>query len=122
MYNTTQTYSQTFQYQKAGGGVGSGTMTITVRTRAGHKSAQLVFKKGPDPKPKKDDGHCNACWAMGTNPQYDPSANDLPDVGEHATWQKVVLGAVVGVALVVAAAPVAAEGAISCVAAAIVCA
>ncbi|MFI9419092.1 RHS repeat-associated core domain-containing protein [Streptomyces werraensis] len=122
VYNTTQTYSQTFQYQKAGGGVGSGTMTITVRTRAGHKSAQLVFKKGPDPKPKKDDGHCNACWAMGTNPQYDPSANDLPDVGELATWQKVVLGAVVGVALVVAAAPVAAEGAISCVAAAIVCA
>lgn len=122
VYHSTQTYTQTFLYQKKGGGVGSGTMAITIRTDAGHKSAQVVLKKGPDPKPKKDDGHCNACWAMGTNPQYDPSANDLPDVGELATWQKVALGAVVGVALAVAVAPVAVGPGLSCLATAPVCA
>ncbi|MFF8639007.1 RHS repeat domain-containing protein [Streptomyces pilosus] len=122
VYHSTQTYTQKFQYQKAGGGTGSGTMTVTIRTDAGHKSAQVVFKKGPDPKPKKDDGHCNACWAMGTNPAYDPNANDLPDTGKLATWQKVVLGALVVVGLAVAAAPVAIVVGEGCLAAAPVCA
>ncbi|MEU2897600.1 RHS repeat-associated core domain-containing protein [Streptomyces sp. NPDC001273] len=122
VYHSTQTYTQSFQYQKTGGGVGSGIMTVTIRTDAGHKSAQVVFKKGPDPKPKKDDGHCNACWAMGTNPHYDRTANDLPDTGKLSTWQKVLLGAVVGIAVVVAVAPVAVVLGQGCLAAAPVCA
>ncbi|MEH0423309.1 RHS repeat-associated core domain-containing protein [Streptomyces sp. B21-083] len=122
VYHSTQTYTQSFQYQKAGGGTGSGSMTVTVRTDGGHKSAQVVFKKGPDPKPKRNDGNCNACWAMGTNPHYDPNANDLPDTGKLATWQKVVLGLVVGVAVVVAAAPVAVALGEGCLATAPVCA
>ncbi|MFI1031221.1 RHS repeat-associated core domain-containing protein [Streptomyces sp. NPDC020951] len=121
-YHSTQSYTQSFQYQKSGGGTGSGTMTITVRTDGGVKSAQVVFKKGPDPKPKKDDGNCNACWAMGTNPHYDPSANDIPDAGKLATWQKVVLGIVAGVAAIVVAAPVAVAVGDGCLAAAPVCA
>ncbi|MFI6341117.1 RHS repeat-associated core domain-containing protein [Streptomyces sp. NPDC050535] len=122
VYHSTQTYTQTFQYQKTGGGTGSGTMTVTVRTDAGHKSAQVVFKKGPDPKPKKDDGYCNACWAMGTNPHYDPNANDLPDAGKLATWQKVVLGVVTVVAVAVVLAPVAVALGEGCLATAPVCA
>lgn len=107
VFHSTKTYTQTFQYQKAGGGTGSGTMTVTVRTDAGHKSAQIVFKKGPDPKPQEKEGWtCKSCWAMGTNPHYDPNAGDLPDTGKLATWQKVVLGAVSAVSVAVAAAPV----------------
>ncbi|MER5582253.1 RHS repeat-associated core domain-containing protein [Streptomyces asoensis] len=105
-YYSTHTYSQSFQYQKSGGGTGSGTMTFTVHTVGAVHSAQVVFKKGPDPKPKNNDGHCNACWAMGSNPQYDPSANDIPDAGELATWQKIVVGVVMVVAAAVVAAPV----------------
>jgi RHS repeat-associated protein len=123
VYHSTKTYTQTFQYQKAGGGTGSGSMTVTVRTDGGHKSAQIVFKKGPDPKPERKDGsQCKSCWAMGTNPYYDPNANDLPDRGKLATWQKVVLGVVVGVAAAVAAAPVAVAVGEGCLAAAPVCA
>ncbi|SHI22284.1 RHS repeat-associated core domain-containing protein [Streptomyces sp. 3214.6] len=106
VYHSTRTYTQSFQYQNSGGTVGSGTMTVTVRTDGGVKSAKVVFKKGPDPKPKKDDGYCNACWAMGTNPHYDPNANDIPDAGKLATWQKVVLGVVAVVSAAVVAAPV----------------
>ncbi|MFJ9718927.1 RHS repeat-associated core domain-containing protein [Streptomyces sp. NPDC101213] len=122
-YHSTQTYTQKFQYQKAGGGTGSGTMTVTVRTDGGHKTAQVVFKKGPDPKPERRDGtQCRSCWTMGTNPYYDPNAHDLPDKPELATWQKVVLGVVAVVALAVAAAPVAAVAAEGCLATAPVCA
>ncbi len=72
-------------------------------------AAHVVFKKGPSPKPKQSDGKCHACWAMGTNPSYNPNANDIPDAGKLATWQKVLLGIVGVVALAVAAAPVAVE-------------
>ncbi|MEU9342089.1 RHS repeat-associated core domain-containing protein [Streptomyces sp. NPDC048278] len=107
VFHSTRTYSQSFQYQKAGGGTGSGTMTVTVRTDAGHRSAQIVFKKGPDPKPQEKEGWtCKSCWAMGTNPNYDPNADDLPDTGKLATWQKVVLGVVTVVATAVVGAPV----------------
>jgi len=81
----------------------------------------VVFKKGPDPKPKKDDGYCNACWAMGTNPHYDPNANDIPDAGKLATWQKVALGIVGVVAAAVAVAPVAVALGSGCLATAPVC-
>ncbi|MFF3334721.1 RHS repeat-associated core domain-containing protein [Streptomyces sp. NPDC002888] len=122
-YHSTQTYTQTFQYQKAGGGTGSGTMTVTVRTDGGHKSAQVVFKKGPDPKPQQREGwQCRACWAMGTNPHYNPKADDLPDTGKLATWQKVVLGVVAVVAIAVTAAPVAVALGDGCLATAPVCA
>ncbi|MFI2119682.1 RHS repeat domain-containing protein [Streptomyces sp. NPDC020299] len=53
VYHSTQTYSHSFVYQKAGGGTGSGTMTVTVRTDGGRSSARIVFKKGPDPAPVK---------------------------------------------------------------------
>ncbi|MEU9656425.1 RHS repeat domain-containing protein [Streptomyces chartreusis] len=117
-----ETTTQTFQYRTASGSVGTGTMTITVTTNGGVKSARVVFKKGPNPEPEKDDGNCNACWAMGTNPQYNPSANDIPDPGKLATWQKVVLGVVTVVGLAVAVAPAAATLAPGCLAAAPVCA
>ncbi|MFI9549820.1 RHS repeat domain-containing protein [Streptomyces sp. NPDC052016] len=122
-YHSTQIYTQAFQYQKAGGGTGSGTMTVTIRTDGGHKSAQVVFKKGPDPKPQRKDGsQCRACWAMGTNPYYNPKADDLPDRPKLATWQKVVLGVVVVVATAVAVAPVAVALGEGCLATAPVCA
>ncbi|MFJ5115747.1 hypothetical protein ACIQAD_34420 [Streptomyces sp. NPDC088551] len=97
-------------------------MTTTVTQTSGATTAKIVFKKGPDPKPKKDDGYCNACWAMGTNPQYDPNANDLPDTGKLSTWQKVVLGAITVVAAAVILAPVAIVLAEGCLATAPVCA
>ncbi|MEV6949363.1 RHS repeat-associated core domain-containing protein [Streptomyces sp. NPDC051172] len=106
VYHSTRTYTQTIEYQTAGGGVGSGTMTVTVRTDGGVKSAMVVFKKGPDPKPKKDDGQCHACWAMGTNPSYDRNANDIPDAGKLATWQKVVVGVAIAIDAAVVGAPV----------------
>ncbi|WP_393087748.1 RHS repeat-associated core domain-containing protein [Streptomyces sp. LN704] len=122
-YVSTQVYTQSFQYQKAGGGTGSGTMTVAIRTEAGHKTAQVVFKKGPDPKPERKDGsQCRSCWAMGTNPYYDPKADDLPDRPKLATWQKVVLGVVSVVSLAVAAAPVAIALGEGCLATAPVCA
>jgi hypothetical protein len=97
-------------------------MTVTIRTDGGQKSAQVVFKKGPDPKPERRDGsQCRSCWAMGTNPYYYPNPHDLPDRPKLATWQKVVLGVVVGVAAAVVAAPVAALGE-GCLATAPVCA
>ncbi|MGW9030447.1 RHS repeat-associated core domain-containing protein [Streptomyces sp. NPDC055722] len=105
-YHSTKTYTTTVQYRASNGTTGSGTMTITVRTDGGVKSATISFKAGPEPKPKKDDGYCNACWAMGTNPHYDPNAHDLPDTGKLATWQKVVLGVVSAVAVAVVGAPV----------------
>jgi hypothetical protein len=80
-------------------------MTFTVRVNGGVTSAQVVFKKGPEPQPKKKDGVCNACWAMGTNPNYQPNANDIPDVGKLATWQKVVLGVITGLSVTAVAAP-----------------
>lgn len=122
-YHSTQTYAQTFQYQKKGGGTGSGTMTVSVRTDGGHVTAEVVFKKGPDPEPKRRDGsQCKSCWAMGTNPHYDANAHDLPDKPKRATWQKVVLGLLAGVAATVAVAPVALAVGGGCLAVAPVCA
>ncbi|WP_244888271.1 RHS repeat domain-containing protein [Streptomyces scopuliridis] len=121
-WSYTKTYTQKFQYAKKNGTAGSGTMTTTVTQTSGATTAKIVFKKGPDPKPKKDDGYCNACWAMGTNPQYDPNANDLPDTGKLATWQKVVLGAITVVAAAVILAPAAIVLAEGCLATAPVCA
>ncbi|WP_256669312.1 RHS repeat domain-containing protein [Streptomyces fulvorobeus] len=121
-WSYTKTYTQTFQYAEQDGTAGSGTMTTTVTQTVGATTAKIVFKKGPDPEPKKNDGACNACWMMGTNPQYDPHANDLPDAGELATWQKVALGAVAAVGLAVAVAPIAAAMWTGCLATAPVCA
>ncbi|MEU3208087.1 RHS repeat-associated core domain-containing protein [Streptomyces cyaneofuscatus] len=121
IYHSTQTYTQPVTYRAQGGGTGYGTMTVTVRTVGSHKSAQVEFKKGPSPKPKKDDGVCNACWAMGTNTQFDRNADDLPDTGKLSTMQKVLLGVVTVVGLAVAVAPVAAAFASGCLATAPVC-
>ncbi|MGR6968320.1 hypothetical protein ACU639_01710 [Streptomyces cynarae] len=59
---------------------------------------------------------------MGTNPYYDPNAHDLPDKPKLATWQKVVLGVVVGVAAAVVAAPAIVAVGEGCLATAPVCA
>ncbi|MDX5562731.1 ribonuclease domain-containing protein [Streptomyces sp. ID05-04B] len=122
VYHSTRTYTQNLTYQTASGGKGTGTMTVTVRTDGGHTAAKVVFKQGPDPEPKKDDGECNACWAMGTNPHYDPNANDIPDAGKLATWQKVILGLVTTVTVAVIAAPVIVALGEGCLATAPVCA
>ncbi|MFC4329515.1 RHS repeat-associated core domain-containing protein [Streptomyces andamanensis] len=123
VYHSTKTYTQTFQYKTTSGGTGSGTMTVTVRTDGGHTSAQIVFKKGPEPKPQRRDGsQCRSCYAMGTNPYYDPNAHDLPDKPKLATWQKVILGLVVGAAAAVVAAPVAVAVGEGCLATAPACA
>jgi hypothetical protein len=87
----------------------------------GERQVRVVFKKGPDPKPRKK-GICNACWMMGTNPHYDPNADDIPDAGKLATSQKVLLGVVTVVAAAVAVAPVAVELGAGCLATAPVCA
>jgi hypothetical protein len=122
VYHSTRTYSQSFQYAKPGGGIGSGTMTVTVHNDGGHVSAQVLFKRGPDPKPERKDGsQCTGCWAMGTNPYYDPINGELPDTPKLKTWQKVVVGVVAGLALTVAAAPVIAAVAPGCLATAPVC-
>ncbi|MDX3119246.1 toxin glutamine deamidase domain-containing protein [Streptomyces scabiei] len=98
-------------------------MTVTVRSDGGHTAAKIVFKKGPDPKPERRDGsQCRSCYAMGTNPYYDPNAGDLPDTGKLATWQKVILGAVTAVAAIVVAAPAAVALGDGCLATAPVCA
>ncbi|EFH29111.1 YD repeat protein [Streptomyces sviceus ATCC 29083] len=124
VYHSTKTYTQTFQYEKAGGGTGSGSMTVTIRTDGGIKSAHIEFKMGPDPKPEARDGsQCRSCYAMGTNPYYDPNApDDFPDRPKMATWQKVVVGVVSAVALAVVAAPVAVAMGEGCLATAPVCA
>ncbi|WP_234329535.1 MULTISPECIES: RHS repeat domain-containing protein [unclassified Streptomyces] len=123
VYHSTQTYSKTFQYQKQGGGTGSGTMTVTVHTDGGVKSARVVFKKGPDPKPVKKE---QPRWTLlaGSYPQpANQAAEDLlADRPKLATWQKVVLGGIVGVAAVVVAAPVIVAVGEGCLAAAPVCA
>jgi hypothetical protein len=59
---------------------------------------------------------------MGTNPHYDPNAHDLPDRPILATWQKVVLGLIVGVAAGVILAPAAIALGEGCLATAPVCA
>ncbi|WTL80298.1 RHS repeat-associated core domain-containing protein [Streptomyces sp. NBC_01518] len=115
-YHSTATYTTKTTIK----GIGSGTLTATVTTVGSERSVQVVFKKGPKPKPKETVFHG---WAMGTNPNYDPSvSDDWIDRGKFATWQKIVLGLVLGVAAAVVLAPVAAEGVTACLAAAIVCA
>ncbi|WP_240802492.1 RHS repeat-associated core domain-containing protein [Streptomyces sp. A0642] len=121
-WSYTKTTTKTFQYAKQDGSAGSGSMTTTVHQTAGRTTTKIVFKKGPDPKPKRDDGYCNACWAMGTNPHYDPTANDLPDTGKLATWQKAVLGVITVVATAVVLAPVAVAVGEGCLIAAPICA
>ncbi|MYT68363.1 MULTISPECIES: RHS repeat-associated core domain-containing protein [unclassified Streptomyces] len=122
VYHSTKTYTINYTYKAKGGGTGSGVMTVTTRTDGGHQATQITFKKGPKPKPDKDDGECNACWAMGTNPHYDANANDIPDHGKLATWQKVLVGAAAAVAAVVAVAPVASLAVTGCLATAPACA
>ncbi|MEU5718070.1 RHS repeat-associated core domain-containing protein [Streptomyces sp. NPDC020403] len=118
----TKTYTKKITFKYSNGSIGRGTLSTTVTKTSGTTAAKIVFKKGPDPKPKTDDGYCNACWAMGTNPHYDPHANDLPDTGKLATWQKVLLGVVTVVGLGVAVAPVVAALGSGCLATAPVCA
>ncbi|WP_308280835.1 RHS repeat-associated core domain-containing protein [Streptomyces barringtoniae] len=114
-YHSTATYSSKTTIK----GV-SGTLTATVSTVGQDVSVRVVFMAGPKPKPKETVFHG---WAMGTNPNYDPTAHDdWIDRGKLSTLQKVLLGIVTVVGLAVAAAPVAAEGITACLAAAAACA
>ncbi|WP_239079269.1 RHS repeat-associated core domain-containing protein [Streptomyces sp. SID7909] len=107
-WSYTKTTTKAFQYVKPDGSAGSGTMTKTVHQTAGSTTTKLVFKKGPDPKPAKKEVVFHG-WAMGSNPNYDPNvSDDWIDRGKLATWQKIVLGAVMVVGVAAAAAPVAA--------------
>jgi RHS repeat-associated protein len=115
--------TQTFQYQKNGGGVGSGTMTITVHTEGGHVTAKVVFKKGPDPRPeKKDQPRWHLLAGSYPVPENQAAKDLLADRPKLATWQKVVLGAITAVAAAVVVAPVATAVGEGCLAAAPVCA
>ncbi|WP_435191946.1 RHS repeat-associated core domain-containing protein [Streptomyces sp. bgisy126] len=80
------------------------------------------FAKGPDPAPIVKEGRTFTGWAMGTNPNYDPTKSYPTARGPLATWQKVAIGIVGAIGLAVAAAPVAYVGGVSCLAAAVVCA
>ncbi|MDH6521977.1 RHS repeat-associated protein [Streptomyces sp. SAI-135] len=123
VYHSTQTYTQTFQYQKTGGGTGSGTMTVTVRTDGGVKSAQVVFKKGPDPAPEKKEqprfGLLNGSYPI---PENQAAKDLLADRPKLETWQKVLVGGISAIALAVVAAPVAVALGEGCLATAPVCA
>ncbi|MFJ1672806.1 RHS repeat-associated core domain-containing protein [Streptomyces bottropensis] len=124
IYHSTQTYTKKFEYQKAGGGIGSGTMTVTVRTDGGVHTAKIVFKKGPDPKPEQKEQPRFGLLAGSYPVPENQAAMDLvsADRGKLATWQKVFLGVVIGVAAAVAVAPVAVAVGEGCLAAAPVCA
>jgi RHS repeat-associated protein len=116
-YNSTTTYVSKVSLE----GSGNGTLTTTVTIRGGKlSSVEVHFKLGPEPKPKEATFHG---WAMGTNPNYDPTvSDDWIDRGKLATWQKVALGVAIGVGAPVAAAPVASVAVTACLAAAIACA
>ncbi|MFE1925965.1 RHS repeat-associated core domain-containing protein [Streptomyces asoensis] len=118
-YYSTHTYTTKTTVD----GFGSGIMSATVHTVGSViQSVHITFKKGPDPKPTKKEAVFHG-WAMGTNPNYDPTVSDSwIDRGKLATWQKIALGLAIGVAVAVVAAPIATEGVVACLAAAIVCA
>nr|WP_237276962.1 RHS repeat-associated core domain-containing protein [Streptomyces caniscabiei] len=123
VYHSTQTYTKNFEYQKASGGVGSGTMTITVRNDGGVRAAQVVFKKGPDPKPeKKDQPQWNLLAGSYPVPANQAAKDVLTDRPKLSTLQKVMLGVFTVVGLAVAVAPVAAALGSGCLATAPVCA
>ncbi|MFI0990496.1 RHS repeat-associated core domain-containing protein [Streptomyces exfoliatus] len=98
--------------------------TATLRTTVtiGKTITVNHYMKGPDPVPVKKEGKPFTGYAMGTNPNYDPTASLGIDRGPLATWQKVLLGAAVAVAVAVAVAPVAAVAGPACLSAWVVCA
>ncbi|MGW6506541.1 RHS repeat-associated core domain-containing protein [Streptomyces niveus] len=103
----------TFSYK---GSKYSASGTVSYNQKTGYSIPPL--KIGPKPEKKVFHG-----WAMGTNPNYNPTVtDDWIDRGPLATWQKVVLGALTVVGVAVAAAPVVAVGAPTCLAAVVVCA
>ncbi|GAA2932662.1 RHS repeat-associated core domain-containing protein [Streptomyces enissocaesilis] len=107
----TYTVASTVSYTRNSGTARNGGTTV--------KFERPVLKVGP----KRPGGsQCRSCWAMGTNPHYDASANDLPARPPLATWQKIVLGVITAVAVAVIAAPVIVAVGESCLVAAIVCA
>ncbi|MEV7565682.1 Hint domain-containing protein [Streptomyces tanashiensis] len=80
------------------------------------------FTKGPDPIPIRKEAAPFTGYAMGSNPNYNPTQSLGVDRGPLATWQKVLLGGAVVVALAVAVAPVAAVAGPACLAAWVACA
>ncbi|WTR67789.1 hypothetical protein OG814_41255 [Streptomyces zaomyceticus] len=98
--------------------------SVTLRTTVtiGKSIKVEHFTKGPDPIPVKKEGKPFTGYAMGSNPNYNPTVSLGIDRGPLATWQKIVLGATVVVALAVAVAPVAAVAGPACLAAWVVCA
>ncbi|MGV9248760.1 RHS repeat domain-containing protein [Streptomyces sp. NPDC003710] len=107
VFHSTKTYTTTVEYRASNGATGSGSMTITVRTDGGVKSAQIMFKKGPDPEPeKKEQPRWNLLAGSYPVPANQSAKDLLADRPKLATWQKVVLGVITGVAAAVVGAPV----------------
>ncbi|MFJ1899528.1 polymorphic toxin-type HINT domain-containing protein [Streptomyces sp. NPDC088115] len=81
---------------------------LTVWAQYNSKSGYGVNWSVQIPEPKKQPVVFHG-YAMGTNPNYDPSVSDnWIKRGPLATWQKVVVGVVAAIGFVGAAAPVAA--------------
>ncbi|MEU8586386.1 RHS repeat-associated core domain-containing protein [Streptomyces sp. NPDC048664] len=107
VYHSTKTYSTTVEYRASNGATGTGSMTITVHTDGGVKSAQIVFKKGPEPEPeKKEQPRFNLLAGSYPVPANQSAKDLLTDRPKLATWQKVVLGVITAVAVAVVGAPV----------------
>ncbi|MEW2545049.1 RHS repeat-associated core domain-containing protein [Streptomyces sp. NPDC047002] len=118
-YHSTRIYDQQVAIS-SGRTHTSGIMTTILRQDGPVKRVQVVFKKGPEPKPREVVFHG---YAMGTNPDYSPDvSDDWIDRGKLATWQKVLVGTLSGAGLLVAVAPIASLGAGSCLAVAVACA
>ncbi|WP_438947818.1 RHS repeat-associated core domain-containing protein [Streptomyces triticisoli] len=87
-WSYTKTSTQT--YTKPGGGTGSSTMTVTVTRSGGRTSAQVVFKKGPDPAPATKGG-CGSWGFMagvcsGVGETFYGLVSNVPYTAEYAGW------------------------------------
>ncbi|MFI8515549.1 RHS repeat-associated core domain-containing protein, partial [Streptomyces sp. NPDC085460] len=98
--------------------------SVTLRTTVtiGKTIKVEHFTKGPDPIPIRKEAAPFTGYAMGSNPNYNPRVSLGIDRGPLATWQKVLLGGAVAIAIGVAVAPVAAVAGPACLAAWVVCA
>ncbi|MFD3662722.1 RHS repeat-associated core domain-containing protein [Streptomyces sp. NPDC058659] len=98
--------------------------SVTLRTTVtiGKTIKVEHFTKGPDPIPIRKEAAPFTGYAMGSNSNYNPTQSLGVDRGPLATWQKVLLGGAVVVALAVAVAPVAAVAGPACLAAWVACA
>ncbi|MFF2999459.1 hypothetical protein ACFVTC_33670 [Streptomyces sp. NPDC057950] len=95
---STEVYTKSYQYQKAGGGTGSGVMTVTVRTVEGYKSTQVMFRKGPEPAPAMTTGNGDQknWWdkALKFNHDHREAIQLIGDAGENLNYGSTTLAGV----------------------------